>query len=104
MNVLINSNWYYAIEAEDSKIGVEIPEGEISVYNEIFDNSHKTHGKAILLNIAYAYLHQEPNGKGKVASKCKVGHYTNCLLEHITPNYHKGLAYAFFKYEQNTES
>lgn len=104
MNILINGNWYYALEADDNKVGVEIPEGDIAVFNEIFDNAHKTHGKAILLNTPYAFLHQEPNGKGKVSSKCKVGHYKNCYLEHITPNYHKGLSYAFFRYEENVEA
>ncbi len=72
-------------------------------FNEIFDNAHKTHGMHKLVTASYAYLHQETNSKGKSAPKCKIGHYMNCILNNITPNYHKGLAYAFFVYEKNVE-
>jgi hypothetical protein len=104
MNVIVNGEWFSAIEIEnENKIGVEIPKGGLPMFNGIFDDAHRTHGKSTRLGINYAYLHQEQNSKGKMSSKCKIGHLTNCCLEYITQNYHNETPYAFFTYEQNIE-
>jgi len=105
MNVLINDQWFYAIEIaeRENTIGVEIPKGSIDMFNGIFDDAHRTHGKAIFVSAPYAFLHQEPTEKGKMTSKCKIGHYTNCVLTQIHLNYHKDLAYAFFVYQNKVE-
>ena len=103
MNILINGIWYSALEQDNNHLAVEIPNGELPIFNEIYDNAHKTHGKEIIPDIHYAYLHQEPNGKGKVTSKCKVGHFSRCVLNSITPDFHKGMAYAFFSFDKNVE-
>ena len=105
MNVLIKDMWLYAIELNpnDNEFAVEIPTDCNSLFNDIFDNAHKTHGRAENIGVPYATLLQENNGKGKSTSKCKVGIYDSCWLDRIAIEYHKGFNYGFFKYEVKRE-
>ena len=89
----------FGIEQEEL-LGVEIPDGQLNMFNEIFDKAHRTHGKSEYLTVAYAALLLENNSKGKTSSKCKVGHYIECYLDAIAPNYHGDKSYAFFKYKE----
>jgi hypothetical protein len=102
MFLLINGKWYSTLEV-NTELALEITEDEIPMFNEISDNAHKTHGKAIILDIPFTYLINESNGKTKT-TKCKVGFFKKCIVSHIDKSFLNNTPYVFFTYESKQES